>query len=157
MQRSFNFSLLNVEIAFASLFIFFTINSLKMQMDHCGFQVKNLDSAIQFYTEKLLFKLDYRAINIEEQEEYAFLSLGRARLELIQDLVNEYNIPSVKKPYCPHFCIEIDDMEKAVCDLKTKNITILKGPLKIDNEETWVYFTDLDNNVLEYIQWFNKK
>jgi len=128
-----------------------------MQMDHCGFQVKNLDSAIQFYTEKLLFKLDYRAINIEEQEEYAFLSLGRARLELIQDLVNEYNIPSVKKPYCPHFCIEIDDMEKAVCDLKTKNITILKGPLKIDNEETWVYFTDLDNNVLEYIQWFNKK
>jgi len=157
MQRSFNFSLLNVEIAFPSLFIFFTINSLKMQMDHCGFQVKNLDSAIQFYTEKLLFKLDYRAINEEEQEEYAFLSLGRARLELIQDLVNEYNIPSVKKPYCPHFCIEIDDLEKAVCDLKTKNITILKGSLKIDNEETWVYFTDLDNNVLEYIQWFNKK
>jgi len=126
-------------------------------MDHCGFQVKNLDSAIQFYTEKLLFKLDYRAINEEEQEEYAFLSLGRARLELIQDLVNEYNIPSVKKPYCPHFCIEIDDMGKAVYDLKTKNITILRGPLKIDNEETWIYFTDLDNNVLEYIQWFNKK
>jgi len=128
-----------------------------MQMDHCGFQVKNLDSAIQFYTEKLLFKLDYRAINEEEQEEYAFLSLGRARLELIQDLVNEYNIPSIKKPYCPHFCIEIDDMENAAYDLKTKNITILRGPLKIDNEETWIYFTDLDNNVLEYIQWFNKK
>jgi len=126
-------------------------------MDHCGFQVKNLDSAIQFYTEKLLFKLDYRAINEEEQEEYAFLSLGRARLELIQDLVNEYNIPSIKKPYCPHFCIEIDDMENAAYDLKTKNITILRGPLKIDNEETWIYFTDLDNNVLEYIQWFNKK
>jgi len=46
-----------------------------MQMDHCGFQVKNLDLAIQFYTEKLLFKLDYRAVNEKEQEEYAFLSL----------------------------------------------------------------------------------
>ena len=43
-------------------------------MDHCGFQVKNLDTAIKFYTEKLSFQLDYRAINEEEQEEYAFLS-----------------------------------------------------------------------------------
>jgi len=128
-----------------------------MQMDHCGFQVKNLDAAIKFYTEKLLFKLDYRAINEEEKEEYAFLSLGKARLELIQDLVNEYNIPAIKKPYCPHFCIEIDDMEKALSNLKALNINIVKGPLKIEDEETWIYFADEDNNVLEYIQWFNKK
>lgn len=128
-----------------------------MQMDHCGFQVKNLDGAIQFYTEKLLFKLDYRAINEQEQEEYAFLSLGKARLELIQDLVNEYNIPIIKKPYCPHFCIEIDDMEKAFADLKDRKVKIIKGPLKIENEETWIYFVDEDNNVVEYIQWFNKK
>jgi len=126
-------------------------------MDHCGFQVKNLDAAIKFYTEKLLFKLDYRAVNEEEQEEYAFLSLEKARLELIQDLLNEYNIPAIKKPYCPHFCIEIEDMAKAVADLKTKNIRVVKGPLKIDNEETWIYFADEDNNVIEYIQWFNKK
>ena len=128
-----------------------------MQMDHCGFQVKNMDSAIKFYTEKLLFKLDYRAINEEEQEEYAFLSLGKARLELIQDLMNEYDIPEIKKPYCPHFCIEIDDMEKALSNLKALNIKIVKGPLKIEGEETWIYFADEDNNLLEYIQWFNKK
>jgi lactoylglutathione lyase len=128
-----------------------------MQMDHCGFQVKNLDIAIKFYTEKLLFKLDYRAVNEEEREEYAFLSLGKARLELIQDLVNEYDVPAIKKPYCPHFCIEIDDMEKALAELKTRNINIIKGPLTIENEETWVYFSDEDNNVLEFIQWFNKK
>ena len=128
-----------------------------MKMDHCGFQVKNMDAAIKFYTEKLLFKLDFRAINKEEQEEYAFLSLGNARLELIQDLLNQYGVPAIKKPYCPHFCIEIDDMEKAIADLKTMNIKVVKGPLKIDNEETWIYFVDEDNNVIEYIQWFNKK
>ena len=128
-----------------------------MKMDHCGFQVKNLDAAIKFYTEKLLFKLDYRAINEEEQEEYVFLSLGKARLELIQDLLNQYDVPTIKKPYCPHFCIEIDDMAKAIADLKAMNIKVVKGPLKIDNEETWIYFADEDNNVIEYIQWFNKK
>ena len=128
-----------------------------MKMDHGGFQVKNLDAAIKFYTEKLLFKLEYRAINKEEQEEYAFLSLGKARLELIQDLLNQYDVPPIKKPYCPHFCIEINDMAKAIADLKTMNIKVVKGPLKIDNEETWIYFADEDNNVIEYIQWFNKK
>jgi lactoylglutathione lyase len=63
-----------------------------MKMDHCGFQVKDMDKAIRFYTEKLSFTLDFRTINQEEQEEYAFVSLGEARLELIQDLVNEYQI-----------------------------------------------------------------
>jgi lactoylglutathione lyase len=126
-------------------------------MDHCGFQVKDLDAAIKFYTEKLLFRLDYRAVNEKEQEEYAFLSLGKARLELIQDLVNEYEVPAIRKPYCPHFCIEIDNMEKALADLNARNIKIIKGPLLIENEETWVYFSDPDNNVLEFIQWFNKK
>ena len=128
-----------------------------MQMDHCGFQVRNMDAAIKFYSEKLLFKLDYRAINAAQREEYAFLSLGKARLELIQDLENEYVPPAIKKPYCPHFCIEIDDMDKAVSNLQAMNIKIVKGPLKIDNEETWIYFADEDNNIVEYIQWFNKK
>lgn len=128
-----------------------------MKMDHCGFQVTDMNKAIQFYTEKLSFTLDFRAINEEEQEEYAFVSLGAARLELIQDLVNEYQVKEIKKPYCPHFCIEVQDMKTALEELNSNGITIVKGPLTIENEETWVYFSDEDNNVLEYIQWYNKK
>ena len=126
-------------------------------MDHCGFQVMNMDKAIRFYTEKLSFTLDFRTINQEEQEEYAFITLGEARLELIQDLACEYQIKEIRKPYCPHFCIEVQDMEIALKELNRKGIAIVKGPLKIENEETWVYFSDEDNNVLEYIQWYNKK
>lgn len=128
-----------------------------MKADHCGFQVRDMDKAIRFYTQKLSFKFDFRGVNKEEKEEYAFLSRGNAKLELIRDMVNEYELPEIKKPYCPHFCIEIEDMEAAVKELKNKNIKIIKGPLKIEGEETWVYFADEDNNVLEYIQWYNKK
>jgi lactoylglutathione lyase len=128
-----------------------------MKMDHCGFQVKDMDKAIRFYTETLSFTLDFRTINQEEQEEYAFVSLGEARLELIQDLVNEYQIQEIKKPYCPHFCIEVQDLEIALKELNARGVTIVKGPLKIENEEMWIYFSDEDNNVLEYIQWYNKK
>jgi len=128
-----------------------------MKTDHCAFQVKDMDKAILFYTEKLGFTLDFRGINEEEKEEYAFVSFGQAKLELIRDMVHEYELPIIKKPYCPHYCIEIEDMEAAVKALEDKNINIIRGPLKIEHEETWVYFVDEDNNVLEYIQWYNKK
>lgn len=137
--------------------ILITLQIQNMKADHCGFQVKNMDKAILFYTEKLGFTLDFRGVNGEEKEEYAFISLGNARIELIRDMINEYELPAIKKPYCPHYCIEIEDMVAAVKELQAKNIRIIKGPLKIEHEETWVYFADEDNNVLEYIQWYNKK
>ncbi len=128
-----------------------------MKLDHAALQVKNMDRAIAFYTEKLAFSLNHRAINEEEQEEYAFISAGDVRIELIKDLTNNYEPPRLQKPYCPHLCMEVDDMKAALTGLELMNIKILRGPLTIENEETWVYFSDPDHNVLEYIQWYNKK
>jgi lactoylglutathione lyase len=128
-----------------------------MKFDHAALQVQNMDRAIAFYTEKLAFTLNHRAINQEEQEEYAFISAGNVRIELIQDLTNSYTLPILKKPFCPHLCVEVEDLEVAVHGLKAMEISILRGPLKIENEESWVYFADPDHNVLEFIQWYNKK
>ena len=128
-----------------------------MKFDHAALQVLNMDRAIAFYTEKLKFSLDHRAINHEEQEEYAFISAGSVRIELIQDLTDDYKLPLLKKPFCPHLCMEVDDLEEAVRGLNVMEIPILRGPLKIENEETWVYFSDPDHNVIEFIQWYNKK
>jgi catechol 2,3-dioxygenase-like lactoylglutathione lyase family enzyme len=126
--------------------------------DHVAFQVSNMDVAIQFYVEKLGFTLSSRAVNTEEGEEYAFLALGDLRLELIQDLKQkDYQKPQIKPPYCPHLAIETDDMERAVARLRESGVPIIRGPLEITGEETWVYFRDPDNNVLEYIQWYEKK
>jgi lactoylglutathione lyase len=87
----------------------------------------------------------------------AFLSRGTALLELIQDLVHEFVLPPLRKPFCPHYCLEVADLEQAVAELRAHQIQILKGPLRIEQEETWVYFADPDHNILEYIQWFSKK
>lgn len=128
-----------------------------MSFDHVAFQVSDMDSSISFYTQKLGFKLNFRSTNEEEQEEYAFLEYGNARIELIQNLKEEYQKPEIKKPYCPHFCLEIENMKQSVKILKKNNIHIIRGPLEIKDEETWVYFSDPDNNILEYIQWNRKK
>jgi lactoylglutathione lyase len=128
-----------------------------MKFDHGAFQISDMDAAIAFYTGKLGFTLDFRGENADERELYAFVSLGEARIELIQDLTQPFAKPEVRKPYCPHFCIEVPNMDAAVASLKAAGIPIVRGPLEIKGEETWVYFADPDNNVLEYIQWYKAK
>ena len=128
-----------------------------MSFDHMAFQVSDMDSSISFYTQKLGFKLNFRSTNEEEKEEYAFLEHENARLELIKNLKEEYQKPEIKKPYCPHLCLEVENMKQSVETLKKDNIHIVRGPLEIKDEETWIYFSDPDNNVLEYIKWYRKK
>jgi catechol 2,3-dioxygenase-like lactoylglutathione lyase family enzyme len=128
-----------------------------MSFDHIAFQVSDLDSSISFYTQKLGFKFSVKYKDEDEHEEFAILEYGNAHLELIKDLKNEYQKPVIKKPYCPHLAIEINDMESAFNTLKENNINIIKGPQKLKDEETWIYFSDPDNNILEYIQWHKKK
>ena len=128
-----------------------------MSFDHFAFQVSDMDSSISFYTEKLGFKLKSRAMDEEEKEEYAFLEHEDARLELIRDLKREYKKSEIKMPYCPHFCLEVEDMRSSVDLLKKSNVPIVYGPMETEGDVTWVYFCDPDNNILEYIQRFKKK
>ena len=128
-----------------------------MSFDHVAFQVSDMDSSISFYTQKLGFKLKSRSTNEEEKEEYAFLEHEDARLELIRDLKREYKNSEIKRPYCPHFCLKVEDMGSSVELLRKSNVPIVHGPLEIKDEVTWIYFCDLDNNILEYIQWHKKK
>ncbi len=64
-----------------------------MNFDHIAFQVSDINSIINFYTQILGFKLNLRSTNQEEYEEYAFLEFGNTHLELIQDLSKLYRKP----------------------------------------------------------------
>jgi catechol 2,3-dioxygenase-like lactoylglutathione lyase family enzyme len=125
--------------------------------DHIAFQVGDMDAAIAFYVEKLGFSLLSRNVNEAEREEYSFLTLGDVRLELLRRIGEDYIKPQLRAPYCPHLAMETNDMAGIVARLKEAGVSILRGPLEIPGEETWVYFTDPDHNVLEFIQWLHKK
>ena len=125
------------------------------KLDHVALEVSNLDRAIEFYTDNLGFALKSRATNEEQQEEYCFLESEGTCLELISDLQKTYREErAFQRPYCPHICFATDDMEETIKELQARDIHIIRGPLEIAGEETWVYFADPDGNVLEYIQWY---
>jgi catechol 2,3-dioxygenase-like lactoylglutathione lyase family enzyme len=125
------------------------------KLDHIALEVSDLDRAIAFYTEKMGFVLKSRATNQAQQEAYSFLASEGTCLELISDLKKTYHAaPTVQRPYCPHICFKTDDMKKTLQELEEKQIEIVQGPFEIAGEETWVYFSDPDGNVLEYIQWY---
>ncbi len=127
-----------------------------MKYDHMCFQVSDVDASIEFYTKKLGFKL----LSVDESEEqkikFAFLEINGSKLELLEDLRGNFEKPKVAEPYCPHYCLEVEDMDATVKQLKENGIEILSGPTACVAGEILVYFADPDGNIFEYIKWLDK-
>ncbi len=124
--------------------------------DHFAFRVSDLDASIRFYTESLGLRLLFRNVNREEGEAYGFLDLEGGNLELIQTIGAPYNSPAIEPPYCPHLALETDDLAGVLARIRAAGIRVVKGPLEIVGKEKWLYISDPDNNVIEYIQWVAK-
>lgn len=127
-----------------------------MAYDHGAFRVSNLEKAIDFYVNKLGFKLLFRSNAEQYGEKGAFLEYNGARLELLETIGVTYIPKRPERPYFPHLCFETNNMDEVIENLKKNNIEILDGPNEIPGSEKWLYFMDLDLNVLEFIMWIDK-
>jgi len=128
------------------------------RLDHVAFEVSDLDASIAFYTEKLGLKLLSRDVDEQHHEAFAFLELDGGNLELLQVLGNSrqpkrHSSSGISASCCPHAAIETDDMERLVAMLNRQKVPIVKGPLEIPDTVRWVYISDPDNNVIEFVQW----
>ena len=128
-----------------------------MAYDHGAFRVRNLEDAIRFYVDKLGFKLLFFVDSEQFGEKGVFLEYNGARLELIETNGTSYHPTVPERPYCPHLCFETENMDEVIDNLQKHGIKILDGPNEIPGSERWLYFADLDGNVLEYIVWLNKE
>ncbi|MFH1740715.1 MAG: VOC family protein [bacterium] len=150
-------------IAIMGVVIFYLLRSkprptVAQKADHVAYQVSDLKKAVDFYTDQLGLNLLSTNIDEDHHEAFAFVELDGCNLELLQ-MLDEDNkpLPMLKKeispPYCPHFAIKTDDMDKLVRMLREKGIPIVKGPLEIPGSVRWIYLHDPDNNVIEFVQW----
>lgn len=124
--------------------------------DDTAYRVSDLDAAIRFYTESLGLRLLRRGISEVVQEASAFLELEGGNLELIQTLNIPFVRPKIEPPYCPHLGLETADMDNILALIKAKRIPVVQELKEIPGNEKWIYISDPDGNVIEYIQWISK-
>jgi len=101
------------------------------RIDHIEIVSSNMERTINFYTEILGFKVQWRRKSERPpMEEIAFIELGGTLIEVfgIKDPA-----PVSKEPWqvgCRRIALEVEDMDKLVEFLKTKGIeiTVAQGP-----------------------------
>ena len=126
-----------------------------LEADHFALEVSDMDRAIRFYTEVLGLELRSRDVSEEEATEYAFLKLAGGNLELVRllDKDTASSLGDTKPPYCPHLALRTHNMEQTTLMLEEKQVDVIEGPFEIKGVVKWIYFSDPDYNVLEFVQW----
>lgn len=98
------------------------------RVDHIGIAVKNLDEAVNFYETAIGLK----AVGFETVEEQkvkvAFLPCGDSELELLESTEPDGPIARfIEKngPGIQHVAIRVDDIDKALEELKAKEVRLI--------------------------------
>ena len=97
------------------------------RVDHIGIAVKNLDEAVKFY-ESLGFKATGYEVVAEQKVKVAFLPCGDSELELLESTEPDGPIARfIEKngPGIQHVAIRVDDIEKALEELKAKEVRLI--------------------------------
>jgi lactoylglutathione lyase len=96
------------------------------RIDHVALEVKDLDFSIKFYKEHFGFEDHYRQVT-PSGIQIAYLKLGDTQLELIgrhDQIIGGF-----------HWCMETDDFDSAVSQLKEKHVELLTPPHPTDARE----------------------
>ena len=96
------------------------------RIDHVALEVKDLDFSINFYKEHFGFEDHYRQVT-PSGIQIAYLKLGDTQLELVgrhDQIISGF-----------HWCMETDDFDGAVSQLKEKQVEVLTAPHPTDARE----------------------
>ena len=97
------------------------------RVDHVGIAVKDLDEAVKFY-ESLGFKASGYEVVAEQKVKVAFLPCGDSELELLESTEPDGPIARfIEKngPGIQHVAIRVDDIDKALEELKAKEVRLI--------------------------------
>ena len=112
---------------------------------HVCFVVSDLEASIKFYTEVLGLTPAFDFTNEQGERFGIYLHVGgRTFVELFQgDLASR-----AEKQSYQHFCLEVDDFDKTVQELRSRGVEVTDVKLGMDHSwQAWL--ADPDGNRLE--------
>ena len=112
---------------------------------HVCFTVSDLESSIKYYSEKLGLKPAFDFVNEEGHRYGIYLHVGgRSFIELFE---GDIAAPADKQSY-KHICLEVDDIETTVAELRAKGVEV--SPIKMGKDHSYqAWITDPDGNRME--------
>lgn len=112
---------------------------------HVCFVVRDLDASIAYYRDRLGLRPAFEFINDEGERFGVYLHAGeRTFLELF---VGKVTRRAERQSY-QHVCLEVDDVEATVADLRARDVEVTEAVLGSDHSwQAWL--NDPDGNRIE--------
>jgi len=98
------------------------------KIDHVALVVGDIDEALAFWRDALGLELEHIQEVPREKSAIAFLPVGDAEVELVQPTSDDSGIANYlekRGPGMHHICLEVDDIEAMLAQLKGKDVRLI--------------------------------
>jgi len=98
------------------------------RIDHIAIAVHDIDEAAKFYTDVLRLDLSGVEVVAEQKTKVGFLRIGETNIELVQPTSDDSPLVKfldTKGPGIHHMCLEVDDIEGEVEELKKRGARMI--------------------------------
>ncbi|MDY6867951.1 MAG: methylmalonyl-CoA epimerase [Chloroflexota bacterium] len=122
------------------------------KINHIAVAVEDIDAALSFWRDKLGLRLDHIEDVSSQASKVAFIPIGEGEIELVQP--TEYDTSLAKYlekrgEGMHHLCIETDDIEGMLNDLKEKGVKLInEEPLSLPGRKMAFIHPKASNGVL---------
>ncbi len=103
-------------------------------INHVAVVVDDMDEALSFWRDALGMKLNELRDVPAEKSQIAFLPLAGSELELVRPTTDDSGIAKYlakRGPGMHHICLEVDDIEALLKQLKSKGIRLINEEPKV--------------------------
>jgi methylmalonyl-CoA/ethylmalonyl-CoA epimerase len=98
------------------------------KIDHVALIVEDIDEALTFWQDALGIELTHREDVPKEESAIGFLPVGDSKIELVQPTTSDSGIAkflAARGPGMHHICLQVDDIDAMLADLREKNIRLI--------------------------------
>jgi methylmalonyl-CoA/ethylmalonyl-CoA epimerase len=98
------------------------------RIDHIAIVVEDIEATLGFWRDALGLELAHIEDVPEQKSEVAFLPVGESEVELVRPTTDDSGVAKYlqkRGPGMHHICFEVDDIEGALRQLKTRGVRLI--------------------------------
>lgn len=105
-----------------------------IKINHIGIAVANIDESLKFWRDALGIELSHIEDVPSQKAKVAFLPVGESEVELVNPTTDDSGVAKFiaeRGGGMHHLCIEVDDIEGVIANLKEKGIRMIDEEPKV--------------------------